>query len=206
MEVRVGARVHSRDGDAGAVRHVVLGQGARTVNELVVDTSKLLAFDVVVPWNLVVSTTRDKIELDCTIAELRRCPEYVPAQYVRPEGTEAPAGVAWDDVRLPAAGQPIRGAEHSSLQGDEVPIRAGMLVRCADGPCGSIDEVDVDPVTNRATSFVVRRGRLFPRDVVVPTSLVRDITPDGIHLTIRKEDLARLGPDVTDRESGRPAA
>ena len=193
MEINIGARVICKDGEAGSVRYVVVDRDTREATELVVDMSELLTFDVVVPIDLVHRSSRDAVYLACTVEELKRFPEYVVEEYLPPERTwMAPQGAPWDAIRFRAPAVPVRRYDHPRLEPGEVAIAEGMLVRCADGPCGNVDEILTDPQTDKVTSFVVRKGRLFHRDVVVPIALIQRITPGEIDLSISRKDLDKL--------------
>ncbi len=204
MEINIGARVVCKDGEAGTVRYVVVDRDSRTASEIVVDMAKLYTFDVVVPVSLIRGSSRDAVYLDCTIDELKRQPEYDVEEYQQPTEEERACGptpgVPWHGIRFRAPAVPVRGQERHRLQPGEVPIREGMLVRCADGPCGNVDEVLTDPQSGQVTAFVIRKGRLFQRDVVVPTDRIRQITSGEIDLDVSIKDLDRLS------QESRPAA
>jgi Mg2+/Co2+ transporter CorC/osmotically-inducible protein OsmY len=68
-----------------------------------------------------------------------------------------------------------------------------------DEPVGSVRKVVVDRSTRQGSHLVVRlsEGPLLFRDVLVPLSWVRSITPGRVHLTVSRDDLVGL-PEYRD--------
>jgi sporulation protein YlmC with PRC-barrel domain len=80
------------------------------------------------------------------------------------------------------------------------PLRAGQKVIGSDGEVGRLDVVLVDPRSDRATGFVVRKGTLLVRDVIVPIELVRSVEQDRIILDASKAQVQRLPEYRPDEE------
>lgn len=74
-------------------------------------------------------------------------------------------------------------------------LTLGMPVFTLDGQAGNLERVVADS-ENRAPSYlVVRRGPpLFPRDIVVPVSLVTEVSAQGIRLNTTQDALSTF-PD-----------
>jgi len=82
-------------------------------------------------------------------------------------------------------------------------------VRARDGEeIGSIDRAIVDPHTEEVTSFVVRTGAIFGRDIVVARAELDQAAEDGdaIRLTLTKDELEQLPDFVPERFSPPPPA
>lgn len=76
-------------------------------------------------------------------------------------------------------------------------LTLGMQVKGTDGQAGRISRIVTDPETQRPTYLVVKHGRMHPREVVVPVSLVQEVTPEAVALDLK---LAALN-DFPDFES-----
>ncbi len=72
----------------------------------------------------------------------------------------------------------------------DIPLKA--RVECADGECGESVTVIVDPVARKVTHFVVDDGNLVQR--IVSIDQVVETTPDSIHLSCSKEEVAKMEP------------
>lgn len=78
--------------------------------------------------------------------------------------------------------------------GAKVVIAAGDTV-------GQVDRVVIDPRTKEITHIVVRKGRLFSKDRVLPVGLVAETNPDQVTLqpSVTKGELDRL-PEFEETE------
>lgn len=72
-------------------------------------------------------------------------------------------------------------------------IRAGAEVIGPGGPIGRVDAVVMNPGTGEVISLVVRKGRFFPRDVVIPIEAVDEATDELVRIRLGVEELATLG-------------
>jgi len=79
---------------------------------------------------------------------------------------------------------------------DYVPpnVSVGTEVMCTDGPAGRVRRVVLDRQSGAVTHLVVRisSALLLPRDVVIPLSWARSITPERIELVASRDDLLDL--------------
>lgn len=217
LDVRIGSEVYCRDGRAGRLERVVLSPRRRQVTHLVVAKGLLLRKDVVVPIELVERVEDGRVYLSLTIAELNQLPEYHEFDYVAPDPTWHPvheyepaqtvlaldpygAAIASDQPAL--AGRVLRH-EHPPIPEDMVFLRRGTPVECRAGRLGVIDHVLLDPERRYVTHFVVRRGAILARDVVVPVDWVTRINADGVFVDAGSEQVRRLPeyrPRRTDAE------
>jgi hypothetical protein len=68
-------------------------------------------------------------------------------------------------------------------------LSLGMAVRVQDGKAGHLQKIVADPKTHEPAYLVVRRGRLSPRDIVVPVGLVTELDADTLMLDTTQEAL-----------------
>lgn len=72
---------------------------------------------------------------------------------------------------------------------EEVVFHVGAQVRCKDGPCGRLQSVVVDPITQRVTDLVVEKGLLLTTDRVLPVYTVEEADDEWITLSIGEDSL-----------------
>ncbi len=64
-----------------------------------------------------------------------------------------------------------------------------LKVHCLDGRGGKISKVVIDPDNHQPTHLVVKRGRLHVREILVPVSLVAEVTEEAVFLNVTRETL-----------------
>jgi uncharacterized protein YrrD len=199
FEVRPGAFVVGHDGTLGRVRQVIVSPGSGELRGLVMRIGTLLHRDVVVPIDLVIDANEEVVRVDLTEADASRLPSVRDAEYVKaPAGWRNPAGRkqpgALFSVPTTAEVGNLRPASERDpgafIAGKA--LKRGQRVLTRDGEAGRLDLLLVDPETKRTTHFVVRRGRLLARDLVVPVDWVREIDGDRVFLDVGREQLDRL--------------
>jgi len=65
-------------------------------------------------------------------------------------------------------------------------------VECTDGRVGHLENIILNPKTEKVTYLVVRGNDLQNRERLVPEKLVKEATPDTVHLSIDKERFERM--------------
>src|SRR5262245_7339149 len=188
LELRIGARVDAVDGSVGHLRRVILGPARRQVVGLVVRVRLLPPHDVVVPATLVGDATDERIVVDARREDVLRLPGFVRADYVVLPG-EADA----EDAALAS----IHGTVDEPAHG--VGLRGGEEAWALDGPVGPVDLLLLD-ARGRVSHFVIRKGRLLGRDVIVPVDWIRDIDERVVHLATVRAALDRLPPYRSDAD------
>jgi len=71
----------------------------------------------------------------------------------------------------------------------EKQIHLGARVRAEDGEVGTVEKIVVDPEEREPGYLVVKRGRVRPRQIVVPVNLVTDVTPEEVTLATTRQAL-----------------
>jgi uncharacterized protein YrrD len=185
MQIRPGAQVIAGTDQIGKVARLVYRPDSSEVVGIIVTGWIVLGHDVFVPIEAIERTEPDAVHLALSLAEVSRLPPLEPGDAsadVPPAG--GPSGRA-PLLRAAASGQmPV-------LAGGR-PLRAGQKVIASDGEVGRLDLVLIDPRTGRATGFVVRKGTLLTRDVIVPIELVQTVEHDRIALDATKAQVDRL--------------
>lgn len=220
MRIDIGTTVRTLEGDEiGKVERIILDPTTRDVTALVVHKGLILNRDVVVPISLVQYADNREVQLRLGRDYLQDLPDFVDKHYVRPREEEAtlsyPAGSILFPL-VPPQGVPGMPGRYESVEEErqaaplEVDIAEGMEVRTVDGSIGVVDEVRTDPLSDRVTSIVVRKGAMLPRDTEIPVEFISAIRPDHIQLSLTNQQVMELPLPVTDRyivsEGGEEAA
>jgi uncharacterized protein YrrD len=186
LKIRPGAQVISGDVQVGRVERVVFRPDSHEVVGIIVSGWIVLSHDVYVPIEAIESSDDDAVHVSLTLTEL----EHLP-----PVGTDGVSADAQDGAARSTTAQrqlrPTSSGRMAALAGGR-PLRAGQKVVARDGEVGQLDLVLVDPRTDRAAGFVVRKGVFFVRDVIVPVEWIKSVQQDRITLVASKEQLERL--------------
>ena len=213
-DLHAGAAVYSRDGHKlGELHRVVLRRGDLMASHVVVDIGFLrsgrgiwqggfgLDYDRVVPIDEVASAGDDRVDLKLSAEEFKGTPEYTV------ESFEAPRDLSPNDFDVPDMIERSRqisdyvaniGANFWLYEGlnkpaESVDIEAGTPVWRQD-PHEKLGEVDRvllgrDGV---AQAFVVRRGAIFKREVVLPLRYVTELLDGLVRVDIADDHLKAL--------------
>ena len=192
--LRLDAEVRCLDGRCARLHRVVLAPQTSNVTHLVVRLRD--GREVVVPMGMVGQLAPDAITLKVASDDLKDLPDFISTDYCLPTtDMQHPFGEGCALMPLPDLGVfnpgPLR-IEHHHVPPGEVELTEGLPVVCADGDCGRIDQILIDPDLSKATGFVVRKGFIFTHDVSVPLSWVSGIDSDGVHLKATRDQLSKL--------------
>jgi uncharacterized protein YrrD len=213
-DLRPGADVLSKDGHKlGTLRRVVLKRSDLTLTALVVDIGFLrsghalwegglgLEYDRVVPADQVTAADDRAVRLALTATEFKDAPEYSDERF------EAPHDLTPNEFDIPDVGNRLHGIsglignvptfwliERLNRPLDSVDIREGTDVWRLNPhqKLGDVDRVLIDPASGRVNAFVVRRGFILKRDVVLPVRCIAEIHDDLIRVDISDQDLEDL--------------
>ncbi len=202
LEIAIGAPVACRDGPCGQVSQVVMNPRQQRVLALAVRVG-FPPRAVVVPIAAVADADDRRVRLHLSRDDLERLPPFEPARYVAlaahgaGEALAAIHGGAGDpsDQALVAAHQAAtaRIAHQGEVAGEVIALRRGQPVWAADGRAGRVDLLLLD-TDGQVRHFVVRKGRLLARDVIVPVDWVSRIDGRGVWLAVERAALERLPP------------
>jgi hypothetical protein len=153
---------------------------------------------------LVTGAEDDEIRITSTEEEFLALPPYIVGEV--PEEGEAwdlPPQVVAEDLGarasalLGGAYEPLvdevenRGPDERHLSGDTPVWRQEPHTHL-----GDLDRVLYDDETNAVTGLVVRRGRLFHQDVLIPASSIAELLDDLIHVDLTDGALQSLQEHV----------
>ena len=210
MRIDIGMKVWTVEGEeVGKVERVILHPETRVVDAVVVHRGLVLTRDVVVPFSLIQDAGKDGVRLRIGKVQLAELPDFVERHYVAPSEEAAitsayapgsilyPLAPRYDVPGIPTLHETV--AEERIAPPPDVDISAGTEVRTVDGPIGVVDEVRTDPISDRVTTIVVRKGPDLKKDVEIPIEFVDDLADDHIKLSLTTRQVEDLPQPVTDR-------
>ncbi len=173
-ELRVGSAVVGTEGGLGKLDAIVIDPTTTTVTHLVV-AHEALGRRVLVPLDVVTSSTPDAIAVDLTEKTFRECTPFdEPAFNVPDAGYTGDLGYEPGAYFLEPFASPLDGFNNPDLERipkGEVTIRRGDEVHARDGSrVGHVDELLIDPTDGHVSHVVLREGHVLRHDddVVAP--------------------------------------
>jgi osmotically-inducible protein OsmY len=207
LELKVGSDVRCGNTSVGELERLVTDPTTAAVTHLVILHDGRA---VLVPVDQVERDEDEIIYLAPAACDLDRLPAYEGPERVQAASDSPGLGKRLTTVNVDdAAGRrPRRGWLVRALEGmtadragqPAVELSRRTEVVCTDGPAGQVHQVLLDRDSGVATHVVMRRGLRLPRDVVVPLSWARSITPERIELAVGCDELDLLPEYRPDEE------
>jgi uncharacterized membrane protein/sporulation protein YlmC with PRC-barrel domain len=205
-ELPVDAKVFCRDGEAGQVTDVVVDPHARAVTHIVVREGGLAGREFLVPLEKVSDSSRARVQLTCTVADLSKFPEFTTTRYVPASSPEAQPVIAqwemetwtnsygYEPIYLPAVVYP---EEQVPIVEDLVPpgelaFQRGARVESSDGQdVGEVAAFVFRLEDGTVSHFVMSTGDR--RELTLPLSTVNPTGTGGVvYLTLTKAQIDKL--------------
>jgi hypothetical protein len=204
MDYEIGASVRCSDGSAGSLVALIANPLRRALAHIAVEVEHEPTGARLVPLHLVSTINEDGVQLDCSLKEFSRLPEFHDVEFIPYSFSGDPnATLAWPYYGMPAGEVP---AIIDRVPADEVEIRRGDHVRAADGAVGSVEGLVVDD-DGQITHVLLQEGHLWGRkEVAIPIGSVDAIDPEGIHVRLTKRELADLPEFGVGQEEPPPLA
>lgn len=209
---RPGAEVLSADGrEVGNLHAIVIDPRDNGVTQIVVNAGPHFPEPgfgdprlVEVPVDSVEDAGERAVRLRATLREFQQMPDYVERRFFPARTSEeAPPGNVWWNTGVAIAaslsglltgiavpGETFRRAEFERHILEDTPVWREEPRR----HIGDVERLLVDEETDEIRAFVVRRGGLFPHEVVLPAEYVTEIQDGIIRARISDEELERLEP------------
>jgi uncharacterized protein YrrD len=199
MEFKRDARVYRSDDQVvGHVDRVVLNPNTKAVTHIVVRKGFLFGEDKVVPLSLIDSADSERVVLRAAAGDLDNLPAFEEAHYVALTDEEAQAaayaeGLAEALYWYPPVGGwlghsyvPPYGMElEQNIPDNTIAVNPGARVITSDDKeVGHVEQVFIDSKSNRATYFVIEHGFLSKTRKSIPTTWIREMGENEIHLSV----------------------
>ena len=197
FDFNLSGNIQAKDEEYGQLAGLVLYPEARLVTGLIVKRGLLMAQQRVVPIDLVQSALGDDVYLTADSDELDQCQEYRVVEYEEPvtgleqqtAGVAVPHGLYGPtEPTVPTKKQKF----YEGIASDQKVIEAGMPISNLEGKIGKVVRVVVNRESNEITSLVVQRGMIFHKYLVVPITMVEDVSEDSVLVTGTNDMLEEL--------------
>ncbi len=196
-DIPISAKVECTDGHCGKSTDVIINPIKRKVTHFVVEDSSLPDYTTrLVPVEKVLSTSNDRINLDCSRDEFIRMEPFITTRYIEPtESIEEETYWGADSYVAPLV---INDSAPNIIQEEHIPlgelaVHRGMHVDATDGRVGTVDELVVDPECEVITHVLLRKGHLWgAEDIAVPIAAIDSIYEDTVFLTLDKKAVKGL--------------
>lgn len=212
--IRAGVDVYSRDGKKlGTLKRVVLNRTDLGLTHVVVDIGFLrsgqpiweggfgLEYDRVVPVGQVESADEHSLRLRLTAQEFGQAPEYSEERFEQPQDL-TPNEFDIPDVVNRAhalAGMVGNTAAFWTVEKLNRPVGSVDIKENTDvwrqephHKLGDVARVLLDPETGQVKAFVIRRGFILKRDVILPVRYICELFDDLIRVNISDAELDQL--------------
>jgi uncharacterized protein YrrD len=220
MRIDKGERVLTSDGEVvGEVERVVLDPKTKEVTHIVVAEGHLLNENRVIPISMVESSYDKTMKLRKAPMDLDALPIFEETHYVpinKKDLSDSQGSIHENFSLFPYP--PLTGISMDD-QGEfqdlliketvenipegSLALCEGALVRDVDGkPFGKVERVLTDAEGNHITHFVVSRGFIFKKKILVPYKWAMSITEDEIRLAMGPTILNSLPAFKLDGSSG----
>lgn len=213
LELKEGTSVFTADDkQVGKINRFVLDPAKNEVTHIVVQKGWLLPEDKVVPIDWVASASEDKVMLKEDIGDFEQLPPFEETHFLqanRVEDEEAAPAYLYAPAYYwyPPAGfmgyagyglgyydwPPVENKRN--IPEDTVPLREGAEVITSDDKhVGTVEEIFLNPDSNRATHFLISHGLLFKEQRLIPAHWVERVEEDKVHLSVGSHLLEHLTP------------
>ncbi len=192
MDIPLNARVVCSDGEAGHITDILVNPDTKTVTHVVVRTSGIFGYDVVVAIADVIDTTPEQVRVRLSRHALEMLPPFQENDDIRPK-LDTTAIEFLGDATLVWPYAETLVPPHENIPPGAVAVRRGDRVAARDGHIGHVDGFLADPRDNHITHLVLRKGHLWgTREVTIPVAQIERIEDGAIMLKLDKAQVGAL--------------
>jgi hypothetical protein len=207
-EYSIGSEVACGDGVCGELVRVVVDPVARALTHLVVEPHHRRGAGRLVPIELV-DASAEGIRLSCSADEFNALEDAEERRFLLDTngqlGYQGGEVLSWPYYGLGAGGGAGPGGigmvgsppliTYDRVPIGEVDIRRGEHVHATDGDIGRIRGLVIDPGDHHVTHLLLDEGHLWgKKQVAIPIGAVTDVAPDGVELSLSKDEVRDLAP------------
>ena len=200
MIFKDGTSVYTMDGKkAGSLNRVVIDPATREVTHIVIQKGFLFKEDKVIAVEKVASTTDEKVDLNCSIDEVKLMSPLEVSQYVpinEDAGGQNFDPLAGGGMGDPASNRKVVMQTKRTIPDDLVAMKEGARVISTDNEqVGNVEHVYTDAGTGKVTHFIITVGVMSKARKTIPIDWVKLITDDDVFLSVgthKLEDLTEV--------------
>jgi uncharacterized membrane protein/sporulation protein YlmC with PRC-barrel domain len=180
---------------------VVVDPVTKKMTHFVVNTKEMRPPpERMVPIELVVETTHERISLDCTRDEVAKMAPFVARRYIAKDSPDysayhgGEATTEWHTPYATTVSAPIAEVVKEELIPEGVQsMHRGARVDASDGHVGLVGELVIDEEEGRVTHIVLQEGHLFgKKEVTLPLSAIDRVVEDTVYLKLDKKAVEQL--------------
>lgn len=216
MELKEGMSVMTSGGEeVGRVNRFVLDPATNEVTHVVIQKGWLLPEDKVLPFEMVRTTSDEKLVLNEDIGDFDKLPSFEETHFIQaaddrpgadlvpaddPEYHHTPAyywypahsnvgypGIGFGHFAWPA------GETKRNIPEDTITLKEGTDILSSDGKhVGNVERLLVDPESKKVTHFLISQGVLFKDRKLVPVHWVKTVGEENVSLAVNSQLLERL--------------
>jgi hypothetical protein len=200
MDIPVNAKVYCQEHECGKTTCVVINPFRKEITHVVVQEKGLEGVERLVPIDLILASTSERITLSCTSKEFTQIEPFIEYRYVGGDdlllGYEA-EHYYMHPYLVPDMDEYFKrelideGIER--IPAGEIGIHRGASIYATDGKIGMVDEFLISPADNHITHLVLQEGHLFgKKHITIPVSEIYRIEENGVHLKLSKQVVGEL--------------
>jgi sporulation protein YlmC with PRC-barrel domain len=192
MDIPVNTDVYCTDHHCGVSTYIIINPTTKKVTHLVVKEKAFPHIERLVPIDLVLETSPQKIQLRCAPNQLEELDSFIETEFMR---TVIPEYIGSQFMNWPYVipETEMITVEHERIPPGELAVRRGARVEAADGHAGQVDEFLINPADGYITHLVLREGHLWgQKDVTIPVSQIDHIEEDAVYLKLDKQSVETL--------------
>ena len=205
MQFKQGTRVYTKSGErVGEIDRVVMDPRSKEVTHLIISKRTLFQEDKVVPIHLIEAATPEGIHLRSDAGELEALPNFEEKHYVAANDAEPaienyiptlywypPVGAL--QIGGYGPGLPEITEIERNVPENSVALHEGAKVIASDEQdVGRIEQILTEQGTDRMTFFVVEKGMLNKEHKLIPSSWIRQVTDEEVHLAVNASQVEQL--------------
>jgi len=194
MEIPVGVEVICGSEVCGHSMYLLINPVNDQVTHLVVAEKSFPHTEHLVPIEWISESTATATRLHCSPDELAGLEMFMQSDYLKPDELEGPSTYDESVLLWPYCSYLNSQEElYEHIPAGEVAIRRGSRVKATDGNIGTVDEFLINPLTDRISHIVMRKGHLWgAKDVSIPVSEIEKIDDDIVYLKLDRKTVAAL--------------
>jgi uncharacterized protein YrrD len=184
MEFKDGSKIYSVDKqEAGSLRRVVIDPKTNIVTHIVIQKGFLFTEDRVVPVEKVASASKDEVDLNCTLVELKEMSPLDINQPTAKGGEQDISQTAGGMYATPSTDAFVTNETTRTIPENLVALKEGARVVSADGKhIGHIDRVFTQD--GKVNGFSLSQGLLIKTHKSIPIEWVKDIGDKEVNLSV----------------------
>jgi uncharacterized protein YrrD len=206
------ASVYTFDGqDVGNIDRVVLNPNTKEVTHIVVRKGFLFTEDKIVPLNLIISATEDRVVLQVNDADdLHALPQFEETHYLPLDDNEFHTTALEHELATPNYWYPPMGLQsygyrtgydypaytietEQNIPEGTVALQEGARVMSVDSQhVGNVARIFTESGSHQASHILISDGIIFKHKKLVPVSWIREMQEDEVYLGVGATMLDKL--------------